>query len=307
MIITNRISFAKLLRNTRGNLLFLLFMTALAAGGFFTEFDMSVFQGLSIPAGFLGTALAFLIGFRSNSAYERWWEARRIWGKLVNDSRLFSMRVLGLLSVHFKPDGDPTELAAIQKTLTYRHCAFVWAMDKHLRKLEPWGAIRPFLDGGEIERLRSELNVPMAILRNQELALRDVFEAGYTDSWRHMQIDALMENFNDALGQCERIKNTPFPKQYTWFLNYALWVFLLMLPFSLESHLGLLFVPFSIAIGYVFIMLEYVGRHIESPFENTVNDTPMDALSRTIEINLRQNLGETDLPPAIKPVDGYLY
>ena len=89
--------------------------------------------------------------------------------------------------------------------------------------------------------------------------------------------------------------------QYTWFMRYTLVVFLFLLPISLAGHLGYWSLPFSLIIGCAYIMLEYVGRYIETPFENQVNDVPMDYLSRTVENDLREMLGETGLPPAIKP------
>ena len=111
-----------------------------------------------------------------------------------------------------------------------------------------------------------------------------------------------------TLGSCERLKKTPFPMQYTWFVYYTLVVFLFVLPLSLAGHLGFWTIPFSLVIGYAYIMLEYVGRYIETPFENAVNDVPMDSISRTIEIDLLELLGETDLPEPIRPQGlGYLY
>ena len=111
-----------------------------------------------------------------------------------------------------------------------------------------------------------------------------------------------------TLGSCERLKKTPFPMQYTWFVYYTLVVFLFVLPLSLAGHLGFWTIPFSLVIGYAYIMLECVGRYIETSFENAVNDVPMDSISRTIEIDLLELLGETDLPEPIRPQGlGYLY
>jgi putative membrane protein len=307
MIITKKINIAKLYTFTKGNLWFLIISTVFSAVAIY-YIDETIFAGLSYPAGFLGTALAFLIGFRNNSGYDRWWEARKIWGKLINDSRHFSLKVVGFVSNHWNKELDERLLKETQQTLTYRHISFVWSLNKHLRKLDWKESIQPFLKQEEFEQLKKEQHIPLALLKNQVLHLKTLYENKYIDDFRHMQFDTIMENFNDALGKSERIKNTVFPMQYNWFMKYAISVFSFIFPFSLAGHLGYWSIPFSIIIGYVFIMLEYVGRYIETPFENQVNDTPMDALSRTIEINLKEVLGEKNLPPSIKAVkDSYLY
>jgi putative membrane protein len=307
MIVKNKINIGKLYSFTKGNLWFLIISTLFAALATYM-WDETIFKGLSYPAGFLGTALAFLIGFRNNSGYDRWWEARKIWGKLVNDSRHFGLKVVGFISNHWNQSEDKSYIKEEQRILIYRHTAFVWALNKHLRKLDWEDTVKPFLDKDEFQQLKKEKHIPLAILKNQILHLKRLYENKFTDDFRHMQFDAIMENFNDALGKSERIKNTVFPMQYNWFMKYAISVFSFIFPFSLAGHLAYWSIPFSLLIGYVFIMLEYVGRYIETPFENQVNDTPMDALSRTIEINLRELLDEKNLPETIKPIkEMYLY
>ncbi|MFT7451723.1 MAG: putative membrane protein, partial [Patescibacteria group bacterium] len=292
---------------TKGNLWFLIISTILATIATYL-LDETIFKGLSYPAGFLGTALAFLIGFRNNSGYDRWWEARKIWGKLINDSRHFGLKVISFVSNHWNDSENTDFIRREQQKLVYRHIAFVWSLNKHLRKLEWEAAVQPFLEDNEFERLKQEKHIPLALLKNQVLHLKVLYENKYIDDFRHMQFDNIMENFNDALGKSERIKNTVFPMQYNWFMKYAISVFSFIFPFSLTGYLGYWSIPFSIVIGFVFIMLEYVGRHIETPFENQVNDTPLNALSRTIEINLRELLDEKNLPKKIEPEKGlYLY
>lgn len=96
--------------------------------------------------------------------------------------------------------------------------------------------------------------------------------------------------------------------QYTWFMSYALLVFLFVLPLSLAGHLGWASIPLSLAIGYVFVLLEYVGRYVEHPFENDVNDVPMDYLARTVEMDLLEWLGDASIPEPVAPQGrGHLY
>ena len=303
MILTKKISVKLLYVFTKNNLWFLIITSGIACLGIYFM-DETIFKGLAYPTGFIGTALAFLIGFRNNSAYDRWWEARKIWGKLINDSRHFALRTIGLISTTWNDTLTPEDVKAAQKRIIYRQIAFVWALNKHLRKIEWEQTVLPFLDDEEGEQLKNEKHIPLAILKNQTLDIKALYENQYIEDFRHMQFDNIMENFNDALGKSERIKNTVFPMQYNWYMQYAIWVFLFMLPLSLAGYLGYWFFPFALLIGFVFILLEYLGKHIENPFNNSPNDTPLDALSRTIEINLKEVLGEDNLPEAIQPVEG---
>jgi putative membrane protein len=303
MILTKKMDFGKLYAHTKRNLWFLVATCALTfTAAYFT--DITVFKALSFPTGIIGTALAFLIGFRNNSAYDRWWEARKIWGKLINDSRHFSLKVISFLSNHWNSDLSKEDIETAQKRLIYRHIAFVWSVNKHLRKLEWKKTLVPFISKEEFDKLVLEEHIPLALLKYQIIDIKELYEEKYFEDFRHLSFDTIMENFNDALGKSERIKNTVFPMQYNWYMQYAIWVFLVLLPLSLVGFLGLWFLPLTFLIGYVFIMLEYLGRHIENPFENHPNDTPIDALSRTIEINLKEVLGETNLPSKIEPIEG---
>ena len=303
MIITRKISIKLLYSFTKKNLWFLIITSTLACLGIYFV-DETIFEGLAYPTGFIGSALAFLIGFRNNSAYDRWWEARKIWGKLVNDSRHFALKSIGFISNNWNDKLNPEDINKAQRKVIYRHIAFVWSLNKHLRENEWKTTLQPFLEQKEFQSLEYEKHIPLAILKNQTLEIKSLFENKYIDDFRHMQFDTIMENFNDALGKSERIKNTVFPMQYNWYMQYAIWVFLFLLPFSLAGYLGYWFIPFSLFIGYVFILLEYIGKHIENPFNNSPNDTPLNALSRTIEINLKQVLGEKNLPEVIEPGDG---
>jgi ion channel-forming bestrophin family protein len=300
MIVTQRISLAKLISFTWPRLLLLLAFTALACVSMEAA-PRELLQALSYAAGFLGTALAFLIGFRNNAAYGRWWEGHRIWSKLKYDSRSFALMVTGLI------DGGDSS-AAVRTDLIHRQIAFAWWLNRYLRKLEPGSELDGLLTAEEKAAAASRQTPPLALLENQASSLRQLANAGLIDSYRHVRFSQLIQDFNEALSSSERLKKTPFPRQYTWFVNYTLVVFLLVLPLSLAGHLGYWAIPFSLVIGYAYILLEYVGRHIENPFENAVNDVPMDYIARTIEIDLKELLGEVDLPEPIQPQGkGYLY
>ncbi len=300
MIVTRRISLRRLIGFTRHYLAILLGFTALslllvpAIGG-------ETLHALSYAAGFLGTALAFLIGFRNNAAYGRWWEAQQHWSQLKYESRNLALMICSLLP-------DTAEHRAHRQRILYRQAAFAWRLNRYLRNLPPNEELQPLLDAQEALAIEQMQNPPLTLLNRQAADIQEQHARGAVDSYKHVQLLGVLTSLNAVLSGCERLKKTPFPMQYTWFMSYSLAVFLLILPLSLAGHLGYWSAPFSVAIGYVFVMLEYVGRHIEQPFENSVNDVPMDYLSRTIEIDLRQMLGERDTPPAVEPQGlGYLY
>lgn len=300
MILTKKIEVKRLYAYTKKNGWFLIIANLLAIG-LAAFIDPSYFKALSLPASIIGTALAFLIGFRNNKAYDRWWEARKIWGKLVNDSRYFGLKVISYIN-------NDNEDSIIHKRLIYRHIAYVWSINKHLRKIEWEDTISPFLQKAEFEELKTKQHIPYALLSEQTTDIKSLFNKQSLSDYKHVSLINIMENFNDALGKSERIKNTVFPMQYNWYMQYALWVFLLILPFTLIEQFGYWSFPISMAVGYIFILLEYLGRQIENPFENHPSDTAMDSLSRTIEINLKEVLGETNLPEKIKPREGkFLY
>ncbi len=300
MIVTPRISLRKLLAFTWPRLLLLLTFIALACVAM-DQLPRELLTALSYAAGFLGTAVAFLIGFRNNSAYGRWWEAHRVWSKLKYESRSFALMLQSLVD-------DGQDAGTLRQQMIRRQIAFAWRLNRFLRKLPAGTEEQSLLGEAEHKMVEARQNPPLAILDLQNRDLGALFQSGALDSIRLARMTEMTAAFNEVLSSSERLKKTPFPMQYTWFMNYTLTVFLFVLPLSLAGHLGYWSVPFSLAIGYAFVMLEYVGRHIEHPFENAVNDVPLDYIARSIEIDLLEMLGETDLPPAIKPQGrGYLY
>jgi putative membrane protein len=255
-----------------------------------------------MPLPLMGAALSVFLAFRNNSAYDRWWEARTLWGGLVNHSRTLARRALTLIDDRPSPAGrDP------QRLLVDMQIAYVNALRCHLRNQNPFPELRGILPPDIVERLRPEKNVPAAMLLIMGELMREAFEAGRMDSIRLAALDHSLTELCNIQGGCERIKNTPLPKQYDYGPRVMVHVFCLILPLGLVPGLGLVTPVASTAVSLLFILLEAIGREIENPFENTFHDTPMSSLSRTIEINLRQSAGQRDLPSAVGPVEGFVY
>jgi len=258
---------------------------------------------VAIPA-MLGTALSILLGFRTNSAYDRWWEARKIWGAIVNDSRTFARQVLSLFKL---PAGaERVEMSAMQREMIYRQIAWNYVLARSLRRQDPFPDVEAMLASDEIDALRTQDNQANALLQTQANRLRDALQLGYLDTFRFLPAESTLTRMCDHMGMCERIKNTVFPAHYSFLVTRIIWLFFLLLPSGLVASLGWVTVPVAFGIAVVFWLIEAMSGAIQDPFENASTDTPMLALSRTIEINLRQQLRETELPEKIQPVDGVL-
>lgn len=280
--------------------LLLIFDTTVAA---LYVFGQATFLAVpSLPLGMVGAALSIFLAFRTKSAYDRWWEARMLWGALVNSSRTFARQALTLLRTSEASD----EIRAMQRSLILLQISYVHALRCHLRGQNPYPELRGRLDADTLAFLRTHSNVPSALLLRMGQILELGFRRGWLDSFRWTAMDRTLTDLTDIQGGCERIKNTPLPKQYDYFPRVLVTFFSLVLPFGLVDGLGMLTPIASTSLSLIFITLDRIGRDIETPFENTVHDTPMTTLSRTIEINLRQLMGD-EHPKELHPVAGFVY
>jgi putative membrane protein len=194
----------------------------------------------------------------------------------------------------------------IQRKLILLQICYVHALRCHLRNQNPDPELRTRLDPETVEFLRVHKNVPSALLLQMAKVLQQAFDRQWLDSYRWAAMDKTLTELTDIQGGCERIKNTPLPKQYDYFPRVLVTFFCLLLPFGLVEGLRLLTPIASTSLSFMFIALDRIGRDIETPFENTVHDTPMTSLSRTIEINLLQLMGESH-PNEVHPVSGFVY
>ena len=260
----------------------------------------------------VGVAVSFYVGFKNSSSYNRFTEARQLWGGIVNRSRSWAMLVLG--HTHPLTQGELTAAqVAAQRNLVYRQLAWVNALRLHLRRQpELWHVeVAPLLAPAEATRMQGLANPPAQVLLSQTHALREA--NGLFSELQHRTLVEDLRELTNLQGGCERIKNTPFPRQYAFSSQVFVWLFIALLPLGLlgefeklgHGHYWLT-VPFSVLVSWVFITIELVGHISEDPFENQMNDVPMTALCRSIEIDLRQMLGETSIPPKLEPVNGVL-
>ena len=302
MIVRQTTRFRPLLLSSWGRIVFEAGYSILIVLLFKTDIFSTTIP-VAIPA-MLGTALSILLAFRTNAAYDRLWEARKIWGAIVNNSRTFTRQVISLFVL---PEGaDRREMTAMQREMIYRQIAWNYVLAHTLRSLDPFADVETMLPAEEIDALRTQDNPPNAILQTQAGRLREALRVGYVDTFRFLPIEGTLTRLCDDMGMCERIKNTVFPAHYGFLVTRIIWLFVLLLPSGLVASLGWITVPVAFSTALVFWLIEAMSGAMQDPFENAASDTPMLALSRTIEINLRQQLGETQLPEKIQPEDGVL-
>jgi len=298
-----------------------------------------------LPVSLIGTALAFYVGFKNNAAYDRLWEARKIWGAIINVSRAWGSVARHYVTNTFRDKNVPEdELHKAHQRLIYRHIAWCYTLRGQLLQPTSWEhltggsksmtrvtmkrrkaalgkfdhnsveeQIAPFMKALECNKAISSSNPATQILDYQSWDLKKLREQNLIEDFRHMEMQNLLNTMYAEQGKCERIKNYPFPRQYGSMSFYFIGIFIFLLPFGLLPEfdklghdLVWLNVPFTLVVGWVFLMMELVGDYSENPFEGLGNDIPMNALCRTIEIDLREMLGETEIPSKIEAVDGVL-
>ncbi|MFK7992079.1 MAG: bestrophin family protein [Sandaracinaceae bacterium] len=292
-----------------------------------------------LPMGAIGAAVAFYLGFKNNASYDRTWEARKIWGAIVNASRswAFSSRDL-VTDLHAERAVDKGELTVVHAELVHRHVAWMDALRHQLRKVKTWEHRGELLEkvrnetvperqekleellsrcvsADEAEEVLATLNPAAHLLSNQSRRLSELRATGWLDGFGHLALQQQLVELMAQQGKAERIKNFPFPRQYATVNRLFAILYALLVPFGmLDAFVELeggsliwLAAPFSAIVSWVFLTTDRIGDWSENPFEGLVNDVPISSMARGIERDIRQMNGETDLPPARAPLGEILY
>ncbi|WP_316830551.1 bestrophin family protein [Pedobacter aquatilis] len=251
------------------------------------------FEIPSIIPTVLGTAIAFFIGFNNNQAYDRWWEARKVWGALVNDSRSFTRALLNYV------DGDHDVMV---KKMIYRHIAFLYALKANLRGAVDENYIK-YLSDEDIKAIAKHNNKHNAILNIQSADLQKLSKSNAVDGFRFIKINEMLVRFSDSMGMSERIKNTIFPTTYTYLTKVFIWLFVVTFTLVISQSAGVASIFLGWLIGFVFVSTQINGMSLINPFENNSAGVPLNQITRTIEINLLQMLEEEEIPEPVKPIN----
>ncbi|MGB5228569.1 bestrophin family protein [Eudoraea sp.] len=319
--------------------LFLVIIISWVAAYYFLDLDWLKIPWT--PLALIGTAVAFVIGFQNNAAYGRIWEARKIWGGIVNTSRTFGVFVQDMVNNEYTQTAvEDSELQKEIKALTYRHIAWMTALRYAMRASKPWETsvlhrtnkewdtrppehdstldvdLKPYISESDYEYIRGKSNKQTALLYLQSHHLRQLKEKGVIWEFSFLELEGVIQEFFTLQGKSERIKNFPYPRQFATLNHFFMWLFILLLPLALVPQfaeigselitksplIGKLFVwftvPFYVIVAWIFHTMERIGRTGENPFEGTANDVPISTIARGIEIDLRENLGESgeDIP-----------
>jgi putative membrane protein len=259
-----------------------------------------------LPFTLIGIALGIFLGFRNNASYDRWWEGRKLWGALVNTSRTFARQALTLVGPARIPDSEAPAVESLRRELVLRTVAFVHALRLSLRDSDDLSELAPFLPADELERLKVERNRPYAITQGTAERIRDAWARGWVADVHVPVLEASLTSFTDIQGACERIKTTPIPFSYTTLIHRITAVYCYALPFGVVDTVGIYTPVVVVLVAYAFFGLDVVGDEIEMPFGTDPNDLALGAISRTIETNLRQRIGDAQLPGPAQPVDDVL-
>ncbi|MBO1074007.1 bestrophin family protein [Roseomonas marmotae] len=248
---------------------------------------------LPLPAfALFGLAFSIFLGFRNNVCYDRWWEARSQWGRLIVETR-------GLAR-------ESTALLGPRPELVRRGIGFTHALCARLRKRDELAAARPWLPAEEVAAIAASPNIPDAILLLMNAELARLWREGALSDMLYRGLVARLQGLAEMQSACERILTTPLPFAYTLLLHRAAFLFCLLVPFGLVGVIGLATPIASAMLAYAFFGLDVLGDQLEDPFGEDPNDLPLNAITRMVEIELLATLGETDLPPPLEPVDYFL-
>ena len=288
------------------------------------------------PISVIGIAVAFYLGFKNNSSYERVWEARKIWGGIVNTSRSFSTLVCNYMGN--ETTAEPLaedEIFVLKKRIIYRHIAWLWSLTYELRKLKPWEhnsaddkeyralmgtefsekryeSLKDYISESDYNYLMTKGNKPSHLLNMQTKDLFELKHLGVIEHFNHIQMQDLITELYTLQGKSERIKNFPFPRQYATINFFFTVIFVGLLPFgmidifsSVGAHNIFWYaIPFSILCAWVFWMMELIGDASENPFEGLYNDVPITSMARGIEIDIREMLDEENVPVSYSAAAG---
>lgn len=279
MLLNKRISILYFIRLIRYDIVIIVIYAVLM--GFLDKY--SIFSNLVIPisvSAIIGTLISLLLAFKTAQSYERWWEARIIWGAIVNDSRSIVRQLKQFLPIGEQSD-KPVKIFALRQII------WCYSLADSLRKKTFRKKVNDYLVEHNIE----SANIPNYLLNEHAKQIAAIADQYALNANMQIQLDATLVRLNDAMGKCERIKNTVFPKSYSILIHFLIYVFLTIFPFGLDDAFIFTEMLLTILIPVLFVAIEQTAIILQDPFENKPTDTPMTTLSQTIEKNLCEITG----------------
>ena len=292
-----------------------------------------------LPLSLIGAAVAFYLGFKNNQSYDRVWEARKIWGAIVNNSRM-----LGTMVKHLRAENQTAGVDEVRRKIIHRHIAYLYRLRAQLLEPTAWEHVslawifgslnrgrqkrlfdmyaeelkaleqQTYLTPEEQAQLAGYSNRATQILDQQTGAVQGLYQNGQINMMQQIELQRVLNSFYEEQGKAERIKRFPLPRQYGSYGFVFVCIFVFLLPFGIVgefSKLGdgyvWLSVPVGVLIGWIYVVMEMIGDYSENPFEGLPNDVPMLSICRAIEIDLLQMIGEKDVPKPIQAREHVLF
>jgi putative membrane protein len=296
-------------------------------------YELAQWRWLAVPwtvVALIGTATAFIVSFKNTQTYSRTVEAQQVWTGILNVSRAW-----GLMSRDYVTND------LVTRQLINRHIAWVTTLRYQMRRHRAWEStnfrtnaeyqrhyrvperetaldaeLSKFVTGEELRSVLASRNKATHLMANQSRAVKELFQAGEIVVNFFIEMEKVIKELLDHQGRSERIKNFPYPRQYAIINNFFIRFFCVLLPLGLlkefdglnavvsgwmKGHMVWLVIPFSVMISWMYTTLEQVGASTENPFEGGANDVPIAQINRMIEIELRELLGDADLPTLLQP------
>lgn len=250
------------------------------------------FSAPELPVTLFGTVVALVLGFRSNSAYQRWWEGRGLWGLMINASRNIVRA-----SRNFLPDPQAADL---KRRIAVHQIAYVNALRRQLRRQKPEEEVTSRLPAEDAAEVLGRVNIANGLLDKIGRMIDDARRSGWLDTIQQAHMEAVLVDIANSQGGMERLKNTPLPNQYRFFPTFFTHLFCVLLPFGLVETLGYATPLGSTVAGLMFLAVLKIGDDLVDPFAATIHDLPLDAMCRTIEIDVMQSVG-LPAPEPLKP------
>lgn len=290
----------------------IIFSTFTAAAAYFAEVYLKV--GILVPlavVAILGTALSIILGFKTSSSYERWWEAGKIWGGIVSESRTLARQVLTIVD----PKNVPPELWAKSVQVVKRQLAWINALRLQLRDIKDetvWQKdVSPFLSEEDFALIMKNTNKVTWLAMLQGDQIKELEASNDLDTFSYIQMDDTLTRLTELQGNTERIKSTPLPRPYEYYTLAFLNLFVLIFPFGIittlhELNEAYLVFPVTILVSWMFYQIYVLGKVLSNPFDNIKTDVALDSICRAIEIDLLEIVDGENVPKPLKPVKGIL-
>lgn len=243
--------------------------------------DNSYAKNITIMHTLLGFAISMLLVFRTNTAYDRWWEGRKLWGSLVNNSRNLAIKLKSIL-----PDDDIENKNFFTKIIAL----YAITLSRHLKKESTLHALDDSLQH-TLPTLQNTNHAPNTIAIAMFKKIQLLYQHKIITGDNLIILNGELQSFTDICGACERIKNTPIPFSYSSFIKKFIFIYVLTLPFGLAFNLGYYAIPVTVFIFYVLASLELIAEEIEDPFGKDSNDLPMEKISQNIKQNVEEIFG----------------